>query len=242
LELLLAICAAIIISLIALTGLIFAPGTWTHKREIRLLGFAAGVLLATATLELLPEAIEHSEGSWAYYAVLLGIVGFFFLERFFRAFHTHRKDQPLKATGSLVIVGDGVHNFIDGAAIALGFMVSPAVGITATVAIAAHELPQEIADYILLVRSGYTRKKALLLNVASGFTAVVGVLVVFAMGNIIEPIEGPLLGITVGFFLYIASADIIPELNHIHKADEKFMLAFMTGIVLIAALTLAIPH
>jgi len=238
-----ALIAAIIISLIALIGLVFAPKNWTHSREIKLLGFAAGVLLATATLELLPEAIEHSRGMWAYFSVLFGIVGFFFLERFFSAFHTHRKDpQPLKAAGNLVIVGDGIHNFIDGVAIALAFLVSPVVGVTTTLAIAAHELPQEIADYIVLIRSGFSRKRALLLNFASGLTAVMGVLVVFGLGDIIGPIEGPLLGITVGFFLYIASADIIPELNHKHEAGEKFLLWFVFGIVLIAGLAVGVPH
>lgn len=241
-ELAYALIATIFISLIALVGLMFAPNNWTHKREIKLLGFAAGVLLATATLELLPEAVEHSQGMWAYYAVLFGIVGFFFLERSFRAFHTHGKNHQLKAAGNLVIIGDGIHNFIDGVAIALAFMVNPMVGIATTVAIAAHELPQEIADYIVLIRSGYSRKRALLLNFASGLMAVLGVAVVFLLGNIIEPVEGPLLGITVGFFLYIASADIIPELNHEHEKHEKFIVAFMLGIILIAALTLAIPH
>ncbi|HEX7259818.1 MAG TPA: ZIP family metal transporter [Candidatus Saccharimonadia bacterium] len=234
--------AAISISILALIGLFFAPKNWTHKREIKLLGFAAGVLLATATLELLPEAVEHSQGKWAYYSILAGIVGFFFLERIFRSFHTHRKDQHLKAAGSLVIIGDGVHNFIDGMAIAVAFQVSPMVGVITTLAIAAHELPQEIADYIVLIRSGYSRKRALLLNFASGLTAITGVLLVFALGGIIESIEGPLLGITVGFFLYIASADIIPELNHKHEAGEKFLLAFILGIALIAGLVLAIPH
>ncbi len=235
-----ALVAAIIISAISLIGLILSPKSWTHSREVRLLGFAAGVLLTTACIELLPEAIDHGDGNATYFALLFGIIGFFFLERVFKAFHSHRQDKPVKAAGSLIIIGDGIHNFIDGVAIAIAFQVSPPVGAITALAIAAHELPQEIADYIVLIRSGYSRKRALMLNFASALTAILGVVMVFALGNLIEPYEGILLATTVGFFLYIAAADIIPELNHNHEGNE-YVLPMIAGVVLIAVLATVVP-
>ena len=242
-ELLYAVIAAVVVSALALVGILLLPGQWSHTGEQRLLGFAAGVLLATASLQLLPEAIELQPGRSTYYALLVGIVGFFILERVFRGVHTHHAGrQTARIPGYLIIVGDAIHNFIDGIAIAIAFQVSPALGVTATLAIAAHEVPQELADYVVLRKSGFSKARALLLNLASGLTAVLGVAAVFAFGNVFEPYQPIALALTAGIFLYIAAVDIIPELSHQHPTGNKFALPLLAGVILVATVTAAVPE
>ena len=242
-ELVYALLAAVGTSLISLIALLAIPKTWNHAKEQRLLGFAGGVLLATATLQLIPEAIELSEGMAPYYSILGGVVVFFVLERIFRGFHTHQQEKKQSKTpGHLVILGDGLHNLIDGVTIGVAFQINPAIGVGATLAIAAHEIPQEIADFIILRKSGFSRAKALTLNLASALTSIIGVLVTFAFGNVIGGIEGILLAFTAGIFLYIAAADIIPELNHDHPTGSKYALPLLSGVLIVAVLSLIVPN
>jgi zinc and cadmium transporter len=243
-DLLYALLAALAISLIALVGILFLPKNWTHRREVVFVGFAAGVLLATSALQLLPEAIEEGGGEIGlFYALLGGIVAFFYLERLLHGFHghsheSHRRDESARY---LILTGDGLHNFIDGVAIGGAFLVDPALGIATTIAVAAHELPQEIADFAVLVRGGFSRKKALLLNLASGAMALLGVLLVFALQETVEPYIGYLLAVTAGMFIYIAAADLIPELHHDHQENEQFGFPFLLGIVLVMLITVYAP-
>lgn len=242
-ELLYALLAAVSVSLIALIGIFIIPKKWDHSIEQRLLGFAAGVLVAAAALQLLPEAAELDSGQGPYYALLAGIIGFFILERLFRGFHSHNPDDSRvdRAPGYLVIIGDGIHNLIDGIAIGIAFQVNPALGVATALAVGAHEIPQEIADFIVLLKSGFSRRRALLLNFASGLTALVGVILSFAFGNFIESYQGMILALTAGLFLYIAAADIIPEINHTHPTGSKYALPLLGGVLLVAALTVVLP-
>ncbi len=236
-----AIAAAVAISLISLIAILVVPRKWDHSMEQRLLGFAVGVMLTTATLHLLPEAVEATAGHGAYYALLAGIIGFLFLERLFRGFHSHQQGSR-KAPGYLVIVGDGLHNFIDGLAIGVAFQVSPTLGVVTTVAIAAHEIPQEIADFVVLRKAGFSRQRALLVNAASAFMALLGTVLTFGFGDFFHAYEGLALALTAGIFLYIAAADIIPELNHEHTAGNKFALPMVLGVLVIIALTMVVPE
>lgn len=230
------------IGLLSLTALAIAPKKWNHNLEQRLLGFAAGVLLATSALQLLPEAAEHS-GRSGYFAFLIGIISFFVLERMIGGMHSHNSEKRAKkATGYFIIFGDGVHNLIDGVAIAIAFQVSPALGLATSLAVAAHEIPQEIADFVVLRKSGFSRSRALLVNFASALMAVVGVLLVFSFGNFIEAYEGIALGVTAGIFMYIAAVDMIPELEHSHPTGNKFAIPLLIGAILIAFLTYRFPH
>jgi zinc and cadmium transporter len=238
-----ALLAAVAVSLISLIGLVVVPNRWNHMMEQRLLGFAAGVLLATASLQLLPEAVQHDGSMAPYYALLLGIIGFFLLERFFRGFHSHNpSEQRKKAPGYLVIIGDGFHNMIDGLAIGIAFQIDVALGVSATLAIMAHEIPQEIADYIVLRKSGFSRERALVLNLASALTALIGVVLAFVGGDVLAPYQAAILALTAGIFLYIAAVDIIPELGHAHPTGSKYAWPLLAGVVLIALLTAFAPH
>lgn len=208
-----------------------------------LAAFAAGTLLGTVFFDLLPEAVhetEHlaeeglvSEELNVFLFVLLGILGFFLLERFIHWFHHHQHDygeEKVKPTVPLIIVGDSVHNFIDGVVIAATFMVSIPLGIVTTLAVAAHEIPQEIGDFGILLHKGLRRRKILLVNIFSAFSAVVGAVLAFGLGENLEVSLPILLALTSGFFIYIAASDLIPEIHHENRkgfAAIETMLMFL---------------
>lgn len=223
---------------------------WEGEHGAHLLAFAAGVLLATAFLDLLPEALaETNENSNIFLAALLGLVTFFFLERFFVAFHPH-SDGEIEMEGSrrksiinLILFGDGFHNFIDGFAIASSFLVSVPLGITTAFAVAAHEIPQEISDFTILLRSGLSAKKVIIFNVLSGLTALIGAVLALFISNLIASYLGLILAFTSGMFVYIAASDIIPELQHLYLRDRKSHQAifFVIGIIAVY-LTIQLLH
>lgn len=206
-----------VFSLIGGILLLFKEKT-TLKISHLLAAFAAGTLLGTVFFDLLPEAVESAGRNVnVYFWTLFGILGFFLLERFIHWFHHHQVDydvEPVKPTVSLIVIGDSVHNFIDGVVIAATFMVSIPLGIVTTLAVAAHEIPQEIGDFGLLLHKGVKRKRVLLLNFLSALTALVGALLFYSIGTRFESALPALIAITAGFFLYIAASDLIPEIHH----------------------------
>lgn len=216
-----------------------------HKKLIKtvshvLVPFAAGALLATGFFELLPEALVHAEEAheaggeidiflWA----LGGILFFYILERGIHWFQYHRKGHKGVHGGvtvPLVMIGDSVHNFIDGMAIAITFMADPALGVVTTLAIVAHELPQEIGDFAVLLHEGMSRMKVFLFNLFSALLAVIGAGVAIVIGETVEGIFPYALALTTGFFIYIALANLLPAIHH----EEKKGYAFMETISLFA--------
>ncbi len=194
--------------------------------------FAAGALLAAAFLDLLPEAIEHGEPAEVLRLTLLGLVTFFVLERSLSWFHHHHDDEGHgghRRNTSLIIIGDTLHNFIDGLAIGAAFLVDPAVGLVTTAAIAAHEIPQEIGDFGLLLSKGMARRKVLLVNVISAFATLLGAGLVYGLGGELGISESVLLALTAGFFIYIASSDIIPT---IHAEPERRWANIQTAVLI----------
>ncbi len=193
--------------------------SWTKnlsKISHILVAFAAGVLLATAFLDLLPEAFDAGFGTDIFGWVLIGILFFFLLERFVNWFH-HRHlhpDTDSKPIVPLIILGDTVHNFIDGIAIAAAFLINIPLGIVTTVAVAAHEIPQEIGDFGLLLKEGLSKKRVIIINVLSSLSALLGALLAFLLGQQIEQVTHIFLALTAGFFIYIALSDLIPEIHH----------------------------
>ncbi len=191
-----------------------------------LAAFAAGTLLGTVFFDLFPEAIEEAEHAVKeglsgevniFLWTLVGILGFFLLERFVHWFHHHQHDygdEIVKPTVPLIILGDSVHNFIDGIAIGATFLVSVPLGIVTALAVATHEIPQEIGDFGILLHKGLKRSKVLWVNFFSALTALVGALISFWLGESIEASLPILLAITAGFFIYIAASDLIPEIHH----------------------------
>jgi zinc and cadmium transporter len=239
-----ALLATFLVSLIALLGIRIALGRgWSPSREMLFLSFAAGVLLATSFLELFPGAMERSGGDGSVFvAALAAMIAFFFLERFLHGFHVH-EDDPAGASGYLILIGDGLHNLVDGIAIGASFLAGPGLGLATTLAVAAHEIPQEIADAALLLRSRFSRRAALALNFASGLTAVLGAAATFAFRETVEEHVAWFMTATAGMFLYIAASDLIPELHRPRQGSSWIhTLPFLLGIALVAALSVIVRH
>jgi zinc and cadmium transporter len=236
--------ATLWVSAIALVGIVFLfarrPGV---RAEAFLLSFAAGVLLATTFLALIPEAVERGSAHGNIFAATLGaMIGFFFLERVLHGFHVHEESHAVPSR-YLILLGDAVHNFIDGVAIAASFAASPELGVATTVAVTVHEVPQEIADFSILIGGGFRFRTALALNFLSGLTAILGALLFFALGDAVERHLAWFMTATAGMFIYIAGSDLIPQVHHHRAAPGSLVyLPFLGGIVLIAALSTALGH
>jgi len=213
-----------------------------------LASFAAGTLLGTAFLDLLPEAFHETKSDLAgaekseiniFLWTLIGIITFFFLERLIHWFHHHEKahehNKETKSTLSLIIIGDTVHNFLDGVVISATFLASIPLGIVTTWAVFAHEIPQEIGDFGLMLHKGLSRGKIILVNILSAAVAFVGAIITFLLGNILEPYIPVFLALTAGFFIYIAASDLIPEI-HYEKSRKLAVvksLLLLLGVILI---------
>lgn len=225
--------------------LLLANKNNAHRLALYATPFAAGALLAAAFIDLLPEAAHQGSIDIALYATLGGILTFFMLERFLRWFHHHhehehthdgKKSDPKVP---LIVIGDTVHNFIDGIAIAAGFLVDPTTGIIVTLVVAAHEIPQEIGDFGLLLKKGVSRKNVILINAFSAFATTVAAVSFFLIGQEITIAMDWVLGIVAGFFIYVAVSDIIPS---IHKSEDKVIagpqtLLLIIGVIVVGSLT-----
>jgi zinc and cadmium transporter len=219
------IAATVVSSLVSLIGGILLLA---RERRIRsllpaLTAFAAGVLLATAFLDLLPEAAASLDGA-SFILALAGFLAFYVLERVIRSVHGHARsslaEQPSTA---LVLIGDTIHNMVDGAVIAGAFMVNVSTGIATSVAVAVHEIPQEIGDFAVLLHNGMRPRNVLLLNLWSALAAVAGALAALAFGQ--NANVGPsLIAVTAVFFIYIAGSDLIPEIQQADSATNPSWL------------------
>lgn len=223
---------------------------FTLKISHFLASFAAGVLLGTAFFDLLPEALHEGEekGIDVLFWTLVGIVIFFLVERFIHWFHHHdefHKDtKESKSTLPLIIIGDTMHNFIDGVVIAATFMVNTQVGIVTALAVFAHEVPQEIGDFGLMLHKGLSRKKIILTNVMSAAVSFIGALMTYLLGNILEGYIPILLAITAGLFIYISASDLIPEIHYEKRKGFAFIesLLLVIGIVVIYITVSLLEH
>lgn len=236
--------ATIAISTISLLGAFFfiAKKMVSKKITIYSVSFAAGVLLTTAFLDLLPEALEQEKN--IFLPVLVGILVFFFMERFLLWFHHHDHTHDIKPSAALIIVGDGLHNFFDGVAIAAAFLTNSTIGLTTTLAIVAHEVPQEIADFSILIGGGMTKNKALFFNFLSALTAVAGGILGFYFLRLFEKITPIALSFTAGVFIYIACSDLIPDLHQDFKKQKRLTqsLPFILGVLIMILINRLIKH
>lgn len=211
---------------------------WVKKFSIHFVTFAAGALLATAFLDLLPEAfeLEASRPRLLFFYVLAGLLAFFLLERLILKFHSHHYEEGEShhhATPILMQVGDTVHNFIDGVVVAVSFLVNPALGIVTTLAVGSHELPQEIGDFSVMLHHGYRRRTVLLVNLFSSFASLLGAYLGYATRSVIEPYLPILLALAAGHFIYIAAADLIPEISaNTHPDKSSHVIALLLAGVL----------
>lgn len=200
--------------------------------------FAAGALLAAVFLDLLKKGALESDENQVFLAALVGILTFFLAEYFLRWFHHHHdhsKDDKSRPV-SLIIAGDTVHNALDGVAIASAFLISLPTGIVTTLAVAAHEIPQEIGDMGLLLSRGFSRAKVALVSILSALATAAAALLTFGLGSQDKLPIGIMLGLSAGFLLYIATSDLIPSI-HEQASRRRFNwqpVLLILGVVVVA--------
>ena len=241
-----AIGSVLLISLLAFIGLftLSINKKTLNRMLIYLVSFAAGALIGDAFIHLLPEIVKTvgftlSISLW----ILFGIVSMFILEKFVHWHHCHyhiHKHSKIEPFVIMNLVGDGVHNFIDGLIIGASYLISIPVGIATTIAVALHEIPQEIGDFSILLHGGFSRGKALFFNFLSALAAVFGAIVALTASLYLAGIEQILVPIAVGHFIYIAAADLIPELHKETNLKKSLMqlLWFVLGIAVMVVLVL----
>jgi zinc and cadmium transporter len=189
-----------------------------------LISYATGTLLGAAFLGLLPHAMSQAQPTSVLAVVLAGIIGFFVLEKIVVWRHCHDVDcEAHGRAGSLILVGDAFHNFVDGVAIAAAFVASIPVGIATGLAILAHELPQEVGDFAILLESGYTRRQAILYNILSGLSTLPGALLAYFFLTATQRLTPYVMAISAASFIYIAIADLIPSLHHQSERKQAIL-------------------
>lgn len=240
--------ATFVSSVVSLLGayLLSRKSNWSQPFALHLTALSSGVLLTTALLHLAPETIaELADPNLGFMAIFSGIIVFFLLERLVLWYHHHHDSHRAKPAVWLITVGDSVHNFIDGVAVASTLMVDPTLGLLTVVGVGLHEIPQEIADFAIMVNGGMNKKKALLLNGVSAMASVLGAVLTYLLINQLEPYIPLLIGFSAGMFLYIALADLIPEMHtHTTKDNDKWtqLVWFFGGIILLMWVTSVIPE
>lgn len=231
------------VSIVSFVGVFFFA---FHKNTIDkyllyLVSFAAGAIMGDAFLHMIPEMIEDTAFfETAAQLILLGIILSFIIEKIIHWHHCHimPTEEHFHPVGVMSLIGDAVHNVVDGVLIATSFLISVPLGITTTIAVLLHEIPQEISDFALLIFSGFKRSRALLFNFLSALTALLGGLMVFAFQSSIPNVEQYLLPLAAGNFIYIAGADLIPELHRETRIGRTLFQLFclMLGIAMMFAL------
>lgn len=238
------IISVLIVSIISLIGVITLCISDRLLRKILLflVSFAAGSLFGGAFIHLIPKAMEGGCSTCAAVYVLLGILIFFMLEKFIHWRHCHipTSEHHPHPVGMMNLIGDGLHNFIDGLVIGGSYIVSIPLGFTTTIAIILHEVPQEMGDFGILLHAGYTKAKALLFNFLSALTAVVGAIVALIIGTRLGGFTDFLIPFTAGGFIYIAGSDLIPELQKECAPSRSFfqLIALVLGIGIMIVLKL----
>ena len=239
-----AFVSVFIVSFVSLIGVF----TLSIKEEVvkkyisLFISLAVGALLGDAFIHLIPEAFKNSSNpSIVSLLIIFGILIFFIIEKFLH-WHHHEDDTEINhihPVGKLLLFTDGFHNLIDGVIIGVSFLISIPVGIATALAVVLHEIPQEIGDFAVLIHSGYDKKRALFLNFISALTAIVGVIIALVFGSIAETFTLWVLPIAAGGFIYIAVADLIPELQK--TKDLKYsILQILTVLVGILAMVVLI--
>ena len=239
-----ALLGVLTVSLVSLVGVF----TLSIKEEIfkkyvfLLVSLAVGALLGDAFIHLIPEAFENSRDPLSISLLIIaGIIIFFAFEKFLH-WHHHGDDaeeHDIHPVGKLILFSDGVHNFIDGVIIGISFLVSIPLGVATTLAVILHEIPQEIGDFAVLLHAGYTRRRALWLNFLSALTAVFGTLVALTLGEANQSFADLILPLAAGGFIYVAVADLIPELHKTKSIKQSFsqIIFLIIGVVLMVGLT-----
>jgi zinc and cadmium transporter len=228
-------------------GLLVASSVLVIGERLRLslvpwaISYAVGTLLGVALLGLLPQALEALPPTTALGTLLAGVLSFFLLEKLVLWRHCHDDNEcelHTSSAASLVIVGDAFHTFVDGAVIAAAVVTSLPLGLTTAIAVATHEVPQEVGDVAILMRAGYSRGRALSLNLVSAFGGVLGAVAMLAASEAIPTVLPYVLAFSAGSFLYVAMADLIPDLHRggLQAGPARQLLLILAGIATIVFL------
>lgn len=246
------IIATLIISAISFVGVLtlFLKEKIIDKIIFYLVAISTGSLMGGAFIHLIPEALEDSEGIYGVESILISVlVGFslfFILERILHWHHCHKHggDCSVHVFTYLNLIGDGLHNFIDGLVIVAAFSLSVELGIATTIGVIVHEIPQEISDFGVLLYGGFSKTKALFFNFISAILAVLGALCGFALISIAQGLMPLLVGLTAGGFIYISASDLIPELHKESKLVKSLIAfgCFFAGVGLMYLLKIGHGH
>lgn len=240
--------AASFIASLSLIGIFFFGKTGrlvgTHRYIVP---FAIGAFLAITFFELIPETLEASP-SYGAVAIVIGFLLFYLLSNLLSTYHHHHDEHghddhcaATKVSASMLLLGDTVHNFTDGIVLATAFFVNPTIGFVTTLGVALHEIPQEIAEYGVLLKSGYTPKKALLLNFISALGVVIGAILSLFFMSFLGDYVWILTGLAAGNLLYVATSDLLPGVHresHVHGTFLGAFLVTLMGVVLVGGLIL----
>jgi zinc and cadmium transporter len=218
-----------------------------------LVSFSAGTILGATIFDLLPEALEHLPEQRAFLFISVGFIFFMIFERFIYWYHGHphtheistsRDGSPTKGFAYLNLVGDFVHNFIDGMIIAASFFVNIQVGIATAIAVAFHELPQEMGDFGILVYAGISPKKSLIYNYIAAFSVVLGALFANLFLDVVEPLSGLLIAFSTGAFMYLSASELVPEMSKEKNTLKGILqiIVFIMGMALIYSLGIVFHH
>ncbi len=209
------LCATALVSATSMVGVLLLG---MNERLLRrtsfvLVAFASGALVGGAFFHLLPEALDLG-GQDMFAVTAIGILVFFALEKWLCWRHCHDATCDVHGFTYMTLVGDGIHNFLDGVVIAAAFLSSPSLGVITTVVVILHELPQELGDFGVLIHGGFSTKRALSFNLLAGLTAVVGGVAGYLLSEQSGRLQPFLLAFASGGFVYVALADLVPELHH----------------------------
>jgi len=234
-----------ILSVVAASLFLLVPARHQGKVLPHCVSFALGALLGVAFLDLLPEAVERVGASGShgiFVTVLAGILGFFALEKLLLWRHchsgdcvTHSEEHFHQPAGTLIILGDTVHNFVDGVLIAAAFMTDINLGVMTGIAVFAHEIPQEVGDFAILLQSGYGRARALFFNLVSSLATLMGGILAYLSLDAVHEVLPYFLALAASSFVYVAVADLIPSLHQRTTAGAAFqqILLIVAGIVVV---------
>jgi zinc and cadmium transporter len=200
--------------LLVASSLLLCPDDARARVVPWLISYAVGALLGVALLALLPEALTTLTPGRVLGTLLFGIFTFFILEKLVLMRHCHTSECLVhSAAAPLVIIGDAFHNFMDGALICAAVLTSVPLGVNTAIAVAAHEIPQEVGDVAILLAAGYSRTRALLLNLAAGSSGILGAVVAFGAVEMVPGIRPYVLAFSSASLIYIAMSDLIPDLH-----------------------------
>ncbi len=235
--------SVLVVSLVSFVGVFsLSIGEVLLKKYINFfISLAIGALLGDAFIHMIPEAFKSGlNSSTIGILIIIGLLIFFIVEKFIH-WHHHgedKEDDHIHPVGKLVLFTDGFHNMIDGVIIGASFLVSVPIGIATTIAVILHEIPQEIGDFAVLIHSGYTKKRALWLNFLSALASVLGLIFIYIFGNVIKDSVVWFVPIAAGGFIYIAVADLIPELHKTKNIKHSIiqLCIIMAGVISMLAL------